>query len=95
MAVEYNHEFIELRNQESKHSVIVREFSDLYFDHGYRFHRWVPAHEVNLFEIDENEERLALWIMKNSPSDPYIYTRDVWNTSGTSEGYFYEEPEIY
>jgi hypothetical protein len=50
---------------------------------------------VDIFEVDEDEERLALWIMKNSPSDPYIYTRDVWNTSGTSEGYFYEEPEIY
>jgi hypothetical protein len=95
MAVEYNHEFLELHNHRTNHSIIVREFSDLYFDHGYRFKRWVPSNEVDLFEIDENEERLSLWIMKNSPSDPYIYTRDVWNTIGTSEGYFYEEPEIY
>jgi len=33
--------------------------------------------------------------MKNSPSDPYIYIRDSYDTSGTSEGYFFEAPEIY
>ena len=95
MAVNYNHEFIELRNKEAKHSVVVREFSDLYFDHGYRFHRWVPSHEVDIFEVDEDEDRLTTWLLKNSSSDPYMYIRDSYDTSGTSEGYFFEAPEIY
>ena len=95
MAVDYKHEFIELRNKEAKHSVIVREFTDLYFDHGYRFHRYVPTYEVDIFEVDEDEERLNLWLLKNSSSDPYMYLSYSEDTSGTSEGYFFEAPEIY
>jgi len=95
MAISYTHEFVELHNKNTNHSVVVREFTDFYFDHGYRFTRWVPAHEVDIFDVDEREDRLTTWLLKNSSSDPYMYIRDSYDTSGTSEGYFFEAPEIY
>ena len=95
MSISYTHEFVELHNKETNHSVIVREFTDFYFDHGYRFLRYVPCHEVDIFEVDEREDRLATWLLKNSSSDPMVYKEVLWETSGTSEGYYYQEPEIY
>jgi hypothetical protein len=50
---------------------------------------------VDIFEVDEREDRLSTWLLKNSSSDPMVYKEVIWETSGTSEGYYYQEPEIY
>jgi len=95
MSISNTHEFIELEHKDSHNKVIVEEFSDFYFDHGYRFSRYVPNHEVDYPSVIEKAERLSLWLLKNSSFDPYKYLDYSEDTSGTSEGFFFEAPEIY
>lgn len=95
MSISNTHEFIELEHKDTHNKVIVEEFSDFYFDHGYRFVRYVPNHEVDYPAVIERAERLSLWLLKNSSADPYKYVRLTEDTSGTSEGFYYEAPEIY
>ena len=95
MSISNTHEFVELKHKDKKVNVIVEEFSDFYFDHGWRFVRYVPNHEVNYFDVIERSERLVDWLLRNSSSDPYKYLSSTYETSGTSEGFYYEEPEIY
>jgi len=71
----------------------VEEFTDFYFDHGWRFVRYVPNHEVNFCDVIERSERLGNWILRNSSSDPFRAI-DVYTTP-EGESYFYEAPEIY
>ena len=95
MSISYTHEFVELQHKDSHHKVTVEEFSDFYFDHGYRFVRYVPNHEVNYPDVIERAERLSLWLLQNSSADPYKYSKPVDDTTGTSEGFYFEPPEIY
>lgn len=95
MSISNTHEFIELVHKDRGVKVIVEEFTDFYFDHGFRFVRYVPNHEVDYFDVIERAENQANWLLKNSASDPYVYKSPTYETSGTSEGYYYNEPEIY
>ena len=96
MSISNTHEFIELKHKDDHNKkVVVEEFTDFYFDHGWRFVRYVPNHEVNYFDVMERAEKLNNWLLKNSSSDPYKYLKYSEDTSGTSEGYFFEAPEIY
>lgn len=94
MSISNTHEFIELKHKDGKvANVIVEEFTDFYFDHGWRFVRYVPNHEVNFCDVIERSERLGNWILRNSSSDPFRPI-EVYTTS-EGESYFYEAPEIY
>mgnify|MGYP001311010071 CR=1 FL=1 len=95
MSISNTHEFIELRLKGTNQTTIVEEYDDFYFDHGWKFVRYVPNHEVDDLEVFAKQMEVKDWVMKNSPADPMMYLRVQDDTSGTSEGYFYEEPEIY
>ena len=95
MSISNTHEYVELIHRDRGTKVIVQEFTDFYFDYGWRFNRYVPNHEVDYWDIADREDQLSNWLLKNSASDPYKYNRVPYETSGTSEQYFYEEPEIY
>ncbi|WBF78122.1 hypothetical protein MEP402_gp02 [Methylophilales phage MEP402] len=68
----YTHDFVELHNADTGHSMIAEEHTDELFFQGYRFVRYVPNSQVDYPEVyaqqqDEADERL-----KNSASDPMI-----------------------
>lgn len=68
----YTHDFVELHNADTGHSMIAEEHTDELFHQGYRFVRYVPNSQVNYPEVYASQQDEANERLKNSASDPMI-----------------------
>tara|TARA_R110001599_G_scaffold27109_1_gene95541 strand:- start:1179 stop:1448 length:270 start_codon:yes stop_codon:yes gene_type:complete len=68
----YTHDFVELHNADTGHSMIAEELSDDLFYQGYRFVGYVPNSKVDYPELYAKQQDAADERLANSASDPMI-----------------------
>ena len=86
------YQYIEVTNYNTHDSKTVEELSDDLFDQGYRFVRYVPNSEVDIYELDAQREEDLLLKMAGSSNDPYYWLNDDMESS---DSYFSAPLEIY
>lgn len=86
-----SYQYIEVTNK-SGISKIVEDLSDDLFNEGYRFIRYVPNSEVDIYELDAQREEDTLLKMAGSSNDPCYWLTDDMESS---DSYFSAPLEIY
>ena len=86
------YQYIEVTNYNTHDSKTVEELSDDLFDQGYRFVRYVPNSEVDIYELDAQREEDLLLKMAGSSNDPCYWLTDDMESS---DSYFSAPLEIY
>jgi hypothetical protein len=86
-----SYQYIEVTNK-SGISKIVEDLSDDLFNEGYRFIRYVPNSEVDIYELDAQREEDTLLKMAGSSNDPCYWLNDDMESS---DSYFSAPLEIY
>lgn len=88
--------FVEIFNPSTQHTIIVDEHSSYHFNNGYtKFVRYVPNHEIDIFEQDAIREEQRLEELANS-ADDNLEDGDEWfETGGHGEVYHWRPVEIY
>ena len=86
------YQYIEVTNYNTHDSKTVEELDDDLFDQGYRFVRYVPNSEVDIYELDAQREEDLLLKMAGSSNDPCYWLTDDMESS---DSYFSAPLEIY
>ena len=68
----YTHDFVELHNADTGHSMIAEEHTDQLFFEGYRFVGYVPNSQVDFPEVYAKQQEDADERLANCASDPMI-----------------------
>lgn len=88
--------FVEILNPTTNHSKIVADHSDQHFLDGYtKLVRYVPNHEVDIFEQDAIAEEDYLNYLSMSVDDGVVVDDGRSDEQHNGEGYYYEPPKVW
>ena len=93
-----NYNYVEILNPTTGHAKIVDEHSDQEFFEGYtKLVRYVPNHEIDIFEQDALREEKHLIEMANSPTDNMSDAHPNYGSEGAnaSDSYYNRAPSVY
>ena len=91
-----NYNFVEIHNPTTGNTIVVDDHSEYHFNNGYtQFVRYVPNHEIDIFEQDAIREEQRIEELANS-ADDNLEDEDGWHeTGGHGEVYHWRPVEIY
>ena len=89
-------DFVEIHNPTTKHTIVVDDHSAYHFNNGYTiFIRYVPNHEIDIFQQDAIREEQRIAQLAESADDNLIDADEWTETGGDGEVYHWRPNEIY